>query len=304
MPLFHVHGLVGALLSSIASGGSVVCCPGFVAPKFFAWVEEFRPSWYTAVPTIHQSVVARAGKAQRHSFRFIRSCSSALAPSLMEEMEAVFRVPVIEAYGMTEAAHQMASNPLPPRKRKPGSVGVAAGPEITIIDGEVAVRGPNIFTDGWFRTGDQGRLDEEGYLFLTGRTKEIINRAGEKIAPREIDEVLLRHGAVAQAVAFAVPHATLGEAVAAAVVLRPGLNATERGLREFAAERIADFKVPEKILLLEEIPKGPTGKIQRIGLATKLGISEIGETRSARAPFVAPRTKVEIEIAAIFASML
>ena len=304
MPLFHVHGLMGALLSSLASGASVVCCPGFVAPKFFEWVDEFRPSWYTAVPTIHQSVVARAGETPKHSFRFIRSCSSALAPSLMEEMESVFSVPVIEAYGMTEAAHQMASNPLPPAKRKPGSVGVAAGPEISIIDGEVAVRGPNIFTDGWFRTGDQGHLDDEGYLFLTGRSKEIINRGGEKISPREIDEVLLQHPSVAQAIAFAVPHAALGEAVAAAVVLRPGLNTTERSLREFAARHFADFKVPEKILFLDEIPKGPTGKIQRIGLAAKLGISEIPEFRAARVPFLEPRTKTEIEIAAIFAATL
>ncbi len=222
----------------------------------------------------------------------------------MEEMETVFGVPVIEAYGMTEAAHQMASNPLPPGKRKPGSVGVAAGPEIAIIDGEVAVRGPNIFTGGWFRTGDQGRLDDEGYLFLTGRSKEIINRGGEKISPREIDEVLLRHPSVAQAIAFAVSHTRLGEAVAAAVVLRPGLNATEHGLREFAAGHLADFKVPEEILFLDEIPKGPSGKIQRIGLAAKLGIGEIRESRAARASFIEPRTKAEIEIAAIFAATL
>ena len=286
MPLFHVHGLVGALLSSISSGASVVCCPGFVAPKFFEWVDEFRPTWYTAVPTIHQSVVARASKPQSHSFRFIRSCSSALAPSLMEEMESAFGVPVIEAYGMTEAAHQMASNPLPPGKRKPGSVGIAAGPEIAIMDGEVAVRGPNIHTDGWFRTGDQGYLDEEGYLFLTGRTKEIINRGGEKIAPREIDEVLLLHPSVAQAIAFAVPDPSLGEVVAAAVVLRSGSIVTDRELREFAAQHLADFKVPAKILFVDEIPKGPTGKIQRIGLAAKLGITEIRETRAARANFV------------------
>jgi oxalate---CoA ligase len=304
MPLFHVHGLVGALLSSIVSGGSVVCCPGFIAPKFFGWLEEFRPSWYTAVPTIHQSIVARAGGMQRHSLRLIRSCSAALAPSLMEEMERVFQVPVIEAYGMTEAAHQMASNPLPPGRRKPGSVGVAAGPEIAIVDGEVVVRGPNIFTDGWFHTGDQGYLDGEGYLFLTGRIKEIINRGGEKIAPREIDEVLLLHPAVAQAIAFAIPHASLGEAVAAAVVMRPGFRVTESGLRDFAAGHLASFKVPDKILFLGEIPKGPTGKIQRIGLAAKLGIEEIAEPRLVQANFVAPRTKLETEIASIFAATL
>jgi thioesterase domain-containing protein len=319
MPLFHVHGLVAALLASIASGGSVVCCPGYIAPKFFEWVEEFGPSWYTAVPAIHQSVVARArGMRQRHSFRFIRSSSSALAPSLMEEMEAVFRVPVIEAYGMTEAAHQMASNPLPPGRRKPGSVGVAAGPEVGILEGEVVVRGANItpgyaenptanenaFAGGWFRTGDQGHLDDEGYLYLTGRSKEMINRGGEKIAPREIDETLLLHPAVAQAIAFGVPHESLGEAVAAAVVLRPGSKATELGLREFATGRLADFKVPEKIVFVEDIPKGPTGKIQRIGLAIKLGIGEIREAPVARVGFIAPHTRIENEIAAIFGATL
>jgi acyl-CoA synthetase (AMP-forming)/AMP-acid ligase II/thioesterase domain-containing protein/acyl carrier protein len=304
MPLFHVHGLVAALLASIASGGSVVCCPGFVAPKFFEWVEEFRPSWYTAVPTIHQSVVARAAGIERHSFRFIRSCSAALAPALMNQMEAVFRVPVIEAYGMTETAHQMASNPLPPRARKPGSVGVAAGTQVAIVEGEVVVRGPNVCTDGWFRTGDQGYLDAEGYLFLTGRSKEIINRAGEKIAPREIDEVLMLHPAVEQAVAFAVPQMSLGEVVAAAVVVRPGFSVGERGLREFAAERLAGFKVPEKIVFLEQIPTGPTGKIQRIGLAAKLGIDEIRESKGVREDFAEPHTKLENEVAVVFAAAL
>ncbi len=304
MPLFHVHGLVAALLASIASGGSVVCAPGFVAPKFFEWLEQFRPTWYTAVPTIHQSVVARASGIQSHSFRFIRSCSAALAPSLMEEMEATFHVPVIEAYGMTEAAHQMTSNPLPPRTRKPGSVGVAAGPEVAIVDGEVVVRGRNVSVDGWFRTGDQGYLDEEGYLFLTGRSKEIINRGGEKIAPREIDEVLLSHPAVEQAIAFAVPHASLGEAVAAAVVIRSGRSVAERELREFAAERLAGFKVPEKILFVDDIPKGATGKIQRIGLAAKLGIGEIRETPSVRADFVEPSTDRQKEVASMFAGAL
>jgi acyl-CoA synthetase (AMP-forming)/AMP-acid ligase II/thioesterase domain-containing protein/acyl carrier protein len=331
MPLFHVHGLEAALLATMASGGSVVCCPGFVAPKFFDWVTEFAPTWYTAVPTIHQSVLARA-KLQNlpgTRLRFIRSCSSALAPSLMEELEAAFRVPVIEAYGMTEAAHQMASNPLPPGKRKPGSVGVAAGPEVAIMDdsgrllppeagGEIVIRGPNVtpgyvgnseansaaYREGWFRTGDQGYIDGDGYLFLSGRLKEIINRGGEKIAPREVDEALLTHPAVSQAVAFSVPHSTLGETVAAAVVLRPGCVATEKDLREFAAERLALFKVPERILFLDEIPKGPTGKIQRIGLAARLGVGEISPVASSGATFVAPRSRMEKQIAAIVADTL
>jgi acyl-CoA synthetase (AMP-forming)/AMP-acid ligase II/thioesterase domain-containing protein/acyl carrier protein len=331
MPLFHVHGLEAALLATIASGGSVVCCPGFVAPKFFDWVAEFAPTWYTAVPTIHQSVLARSKQQNSPGtrLRFIRSCSSALAPSLMEEMEAVFRVPVIEAYGMTEAAHQMTSNPLPPGKRKPGSVGLAAGPEVAIMDdsgcllppgaaGEIVIRGANVtpgyvgnsganaaaYKDGRFRTGDQGYIDADGYLFLSGRLKEIINRGGEKIAPRELDETLLTHPAVSQAVAFSVPHSTLGETVAAAVVLRPGCRAEERDLREFVAGRLALFKVPEKILFLDEIPKGATGKIQRIGLAARLGVGEIRPMASSGAAFVAPRSRMEKQIAAIVADTL
>jgi acyl-CoA synthetase (AMP-forming)/AMP-acid ligase II/thioesterase domain-containing protein len=333
MPLFHIHGLVASVLASLSRGASVVCCPGFVAPKFFDWIEAFRPTWYTAVPTIHQAVLARLESHRdivaTHRLRFIRSCSSALAPSLMHEMEAAFRVPVIEAYGMTEASHQMASNPLPPGAHKPGSVGVAAGPEIAVMDdagellasgteGEVVIRGPNVtpgyvanpdanraaFTNGWFRTGDKGYLDPDGYLFLSGRRKEIINRGGEKIAPREIDEVLLTHPDIGQAVAFAVPHARLGETVAAAVVLKPGRTPAERDLRAFAAERLADFKVPERILFLDEIPKGPSGKIQRIGLAARLGVDAIPPAAAAPAPFVAPRSRIEQEVAAAFADTL
>jgi acyl-CoA synthetase (AMP-forming)/AMP-acid ligase II len=209
----------------------------------------------------------------------------------------VFNAPVLESYGMTEASHQMTSNPLPPRPHKPGTVGVAAGPEVGIMGedgkllgpdmtGEVVIRGPNVtngyeknpkanaegFTNGWFRTGDQGVIDAEGYLSITGRLKEIINRGGEKISPREVDEVLMDHPAVQQVVTFAMPHAKLGEDVAAAVVLREGKSADEKEIREFAAKRLADFKVPRKILILEEIPKGATGKLQRIGLAQKLGL--------------------------------
>jgi oxalate---CoA ligase len=215
----------------------------------------------------------------------------------MSQLEERFRAPLIESYGMTEASHQMASNPLPPRERKPGSVGVAAGPEIAVMDehgtllpsgsvGEVVIRGPNVtrgytanpdanakaFTNGWFRTGDQGVLDEDGYLRLTGRLKELINRGGEKISPIEVDEVLMDHPAVQQVVTFAMPHDALGEDVAAAVVLREGQSVTERALRDFASERLADFKLPRRIVFLDEIPKGATGKLQRIGLAAKLGL--------------------------------
>ena len=216
----------------------------------------------------------------------------------MAELVETFNAPVIEAYGMTEAAHQMASNPLPPRAQKPGTVGIAAGPEVGIMDesgnilpqgavGEIVIRGDNVtagyennpkanaenFTNGWFRTGDQGVLDEEGYLSITGRLKEIINRGGEKISPREVDEVMLDHPAVQQCVTFAMPHPKLGEEIAAAVVLREGQTATEDDIRAFVGQHLADFKVPRKVLIMDEIPKGATGKLQRIGLAEKLGLA-------------------------------
>ncbi len=302
MPLFHIHGLIAAVTASLSAGASVVCTPGFNALKFFQWLDEAKPTWYTAVPTMHQAILARAARnpesIARAALRFIRSSSSSLPPQVMTELEQVFRAPVIESYGMTEATHQMASNPLPPAARKPGSVGMAAGPEMAILSpaggicgpgevGEICIRGDNVtagyeknpkanaeaFAFGWFHTGDQGTLDEDGYFRITGRLKEIINRGGEKISPREVDEVIMDHPAVAQVVTFAMPHAKLGEDVAAAVVLREGQTASERDLREFCAARLADFKVPRKILFLAEIPKGATGKLQRIGLAEKLGLT-------------------------------
>ena len=302
MPLFHIHGLMAAVLGSLGAGASVCCTPGFNALKFFAWLNEVNPSWYTAVPTMHQAILGRAPRnleiIKQSKLRFLRSSSASLPPQVMKALEETFNAPVIEAYGMTEAAHQMACNPLPPRARKPGTVGVAAGPEVSIMDkqgehlppgsiGEVVIRGPNVtfgyqnnpeanateFTDGWFRTGDQGVMDADGYLRLTGRLKEIINRGGEKISPREVDEVLLDHPAVIQAVTFAMPHDKLGEEVAAAIILREGIAATESEIREFASKRLANFKVPRKVLFLDEIPKGSTGKLQRIGLAQKLGLA-------------------------------
>ncbi len=301
MPLFHIHGLIGALLASLSAGASVVASPGFDAFRFFGWLEEASPTWYTAVPTMHQLVLSRAGRQKetvdRTKLRFIRSSSASLPPTVMAELEETFGAPVIEAYGMTEASHQMATNQLPPGQRKPGAVGVGAGVEVAIMDdagtlldqgatGEIVIKGGNVtsgyennpeanessFTDGWFRTGDQGYQDEDGYLFLTGRLKEIINRGGEKVSPREVDEVLLEHPAVAQAVAFAVPHERLGEEVAAAVVLSEGASADEKELREHASKHLADFKTPKHIIILEDIPKGATGKVQRIGLAEKLGL--------------------------------
>ena len=307
MPLFHIHGLIAGVLSSLYAGACVTCTPGFSAMKFFAWLEAAAPSWYTAVPTMHQAILDRAPRNEaviaRTKLRFIRSSSSSLPAQVMSRLEQTFSCPVVESYGMTEAAHQMTSNQLPPGLRKPGSVGSAAGPEVRLMDvsgkliaageGEIVIRGPNV-TDGyeanekanadafvadsdgggdWFRTGDQGVFDDDGFLRISGRLKEIINRGGEKIAPREVDEVLMDHEAVGQVVTFAVPHPKLGEDIAAAVVLREGEEASERDLRDYAATRLAPFKVPRVIVFLDEIPKGATGKLQRIGLAEKLGLS-------------------------------
>jgi oxalate---CoA ligase len=301
MPLFHIHGLMAGLLAPLLAGGTVFATPGFNALKFFAWVERAKPTWYTAVPTMHQAILARAERHHdvigRHPLRFIRSSSSSMPPQVIAEIEATFAAPLIESYGMTEAAHQMATNPLPPGRRKPGSVGRPAGPDITIVDeagvpqppgaiGEIAIRGANVtmgyennpkanaeaFANGWFRTGDQGLVDREGYLTITGRLKEIINRGGEKVSPREVDEILMDHPAVAQVVTFSMPHDMLGEEVAAAVVLRDGLAVTESDLRDFASRHLAAFKVPRKIIFLDEIPKGATGKVQRVGMAQKLGL--------------------------------
>ncbi len=302
MPLFHIHGLIAATLASLAGGGAVICTGGFNALRFFGLLDAERPSWYTAVPTMHQTILARAERNKeiigRAPLRFIRSSSASLPAQAMKDLAEVFGAPVIESYGMTEASHQMCSNPLPPGQQKPGIVGLPAGPEVAIMDddgtflpqgaiGEVVIRGPNVtlgyeanpdanakaFTNGWFRTGDQGMFDEDGYLMLTGRLKELIKRGGEQVSPLEVDGVLSEHPAVAQALTFSIPHPMLGEEVGAAVVLREGMGCTERELRDFAAKTLADFKVPRKVVFLTEIPKGATGKLMRIGLAEKLGIT-------------------------------
>jgi acyl-CoA synthetase (AMP-forming)/AMP-acid ligase II len=301
MPLFHIHGLIAGVLAPLSRGGSVYCTPGFNALKFFTWMEDTQPTWYTAVPTMHQTILTRAGHNKdviaRHPLRFIRSSSSSLPPQVIAELEATFHAPVVEAYGMTEASHQMTSNPLH-GVRKPGFVGLAAGPEVAIMDeagnllsaeeiGEIVIRGDSVtasyennpkanaeaFVNGWFRTGDQGVKDANGYIRLTGRLKEIINRGGEKVSPREVDEALMDHPEVLQVVTFAVPHDKLGEDVATAVVLREGATATEQELRSFLSQRLAAFKTPRKILFLPEIPTGATGKLQRNGLAQKLGLA-------------------------------
>jgi acyl-CoA synthetase (AMP-forming)/AMP-acid ligase II/acetyltransferase-like isoleucine patch superfamily enzyme/acyl carrier protein len=330
MPLFHIHGLMAAVIASLTARASIVCTPGFAPESFFEWLDDFKPTWYTAVPTIHQAVLAHASPNQaiiaRRPMRFIRSSSAALPRPVLRKLEDIFQTQVIEAYGMTEAAHQMTSNPLVPLPRKPGSVGIAAGPDVAIMDeagsmlpvgkvGEVVIRGPNVtrgylnnpqsnrsaFTNGWFRTGDQGRFDDEGYLFLTGRLKEIINRGGEKVAPLEVDDVLSQHPAVAQAITFGVPHPTLGEDVAAAVVLRDHAEVTERDIQEFAARHLADHKVPKQLLFVDAIPKGPTGKLQRIGLAEHFASQLADRLKNS---FVAPASAVEKELAAIWGRLL
>jgi acyl-CoA synthetase (AMP-forming)/AMP-acid ligase II len=292
MPLFHVHGLVASTLATLSTGGTVVVPAKFSPLSFWRVAQESGATWYSAVPTIHQLLLARVKPgdpppAGAEKLRFIRSCSASLPPQVMHDLESAFGAPVLEAYGMTEAAHQMASNPLPPGARLPGSVGPGTDVGITIRDdqgremppgqrGEVCIHGPNViagyennpeanatafFEGGWFRTGDQGVLDADGYLTLVGRLKELINRGGEKISPREIDEVLLTHPSVAEAVCFGVPHQTWGEEVAAAVVLREPVAETD--LHAFCKERLAEFKRPKQIHITEVIPRTATGKIQR-----------------------------------------
>jgi len=297
MPLFHVHGLVASTLATFYSGGTVIVPSTFHPLSFWKTAHDYGVTWYSAVPTIHQVLISRwhrgnARPAGTERLRFIRSCSAPLSPQLMRDIEEAFGAPVLEAYGMTEAAHQMASNPLPPACRKPGSVGVSTGVKVSIMDedgnhlspgehGEIVVRGPNVikgyennpeanatsFTEGWFRTGDQGYLDEQGYLSLVARKKELINRGGEKISPREIDEVLLAHPSVAEAVCFGFPHHLWGEEVAATVVLREKVS--EKDLLTYCRQHLADFKRPKCIYIADHIPRTATGKIQRRLVAQK-----------------------------------
>ena len=302
MPLFHIHGLIAAVSASLTAGASIWCSSGFNALSFFSNLDEAKPTWYTAVPTMHQAILARAGRnaetIENNPLRFLRSSSASLPAQVMGELVDSFSAPVVEAYGMTEATHQMCCNRLD--KQKPGSVGIPAGPSVKIAHefnnsfvtgtGEVVISGDNVTPgyennleaneksffeiDGerWFRTGDQGAFDEDGFLYLTGRLKEIINRGGEKISPLEVDSILLDHPEIKQVVTFAMPHPKLGEEVAAAVVLSEGSKLDEKDIRGFAKEKMADFKVPRQIVILDEIPKGATGKMQRIGMAEKLGL--------------------------------
>lgn len=333
MPLFHSTGLIGVTLSSLISGAGIVCPPAFYAPKFVQWLDEFRPTWYTAVPSIHQAILLRAAaekeRVSQNRLRFIRSSSAPLPVTVLNELENTFNAPVIESYGLTECG-MIACNPLPPRKRKVGSVGVPTLVDLSVMDeagellsrqktGEVVVRGSCVmqgyedsataneesFKGGWFKTGDLGFIDSDGYLFLTGRVKEIINRGGEKISPQEVDAILMTHPAVEQAVTFAVPNEVLGEEVATVVVLQPDDTITEKELREFVRERLADFKVPRQVLFAKEIPRGTFGKIQRTRLAKLLGVKALDQMPSkTEAAYEAPVTSEESKLADIWARVL
>jgi acyl-CoA synthetase (AMP-forming)/AMP-acid ligase II/aryl carrier-like protein len=331
LPLFHGHGLTATVVASLAAGASVVCTPGFDVNSFCAWLTAFRPTWYSAVPTMHQAILAQAehhrDRLAKCRLRFVRSSSAPLPPRTFAELERTFEVPVIEWYGMTEVTSSpIACNPLPPRQQKPGSVGVPVSLDVAIMDeggallaegqtGEVVVRGVSVtsgydgdpmatqaaFAGDWFKTGDLGYFDSDGYLFLVGRIREMINRGGEKVAPQEIEEVLLDYPAIAEAATFAVPHPTLGEDVASAVVLRAEAAATPKQIREFATGRLADFKVPRQVVIVPELPKGPTGKVKRVELAAKLGLASHGNRPET---FVAPRTPLEKQLASIWATVL
>jgi acyl-CoA synthetase (AMP-forming)/AMP-acid ligase II len=297
MPLFHIHGLIGSAMSTLLSGGTLVVPTKFNALSFWRTVREHQVTWYSGVPTMHQVLLARAHEkpVEAESLRFIRSCSAPLSPELIHKIEDLFGVPFVEAYGMTEAAHQMTSNPLPPRYRKPGSVGVGTGIRIGVMDkegnqlgtnqrGEIVIQGASVFRgyennpeanaraliNGWFRTGDEGYLDEDCYLHLTGRIKDIIIRGGENVAPHEVDEILLKHPAVAAAVTFGCAHPTLGEEVAAAVVLHDPQGATEAELLKHCREWLAEYKCPKKVYFVASIPTTATGKIRRRAVAAAL----------------------------------
>ena len=327
LPLFHAHGLISGLITALAAGSSVVCAPGFDAASFFDLLSEFRPTWYTAVPTIHRAVLSTADhkrRVQTSSLRLIRSASASLSPDVLDGLESLFGVPVIETYGMTEAASQIAANPL--ERRKKGSVGRPAGPEVAIMDhqgqrlpagefGEVVLRGPTItrgyddditatksaFRNGWFRTGDLGYSDPDGYLFIVGRIKEVINRGGQKVSPAEVEEALLCYPDVLEAGAFAIPHKRLGENVAAVVVLRPNTKVSTHKLRDFARKRLARYKVPSLIRIVPEIPKGANGKIKRSSLAVTLSIATPTDAGNAKS---SPRSELESQLAKMWEDLL
>ena len=301
MPLFHIHGLIAVLATSMKVGASICASSGFNALKFLDLAKSEKITWYSGVPTMHQAILLRANKsgdvAKKLNLRLIRSSSASLPPAVFKNLNEVFNCPVIEAYGMTEATHQMTSNPLPPKQQKAGFVGIPAGPEVCIMDdngnilkqgnvGEICIKGDNVtlgyennddanktsFTNGWFRTGDQGYFDNDGYLKISGRLKEIINKGGEKISPLEVDNVLMDHPSIDQAVCFGYEDKMLGENIASAIIIKDGMECSENDVLNYAEKKLAKFKIPKKIFFVDEIPKGATGKLQRNVLAKKFGL--------------------------------
>ena len=302
MPLFHIHGLIAILATSMKVGASVCASSGFNAIKFLELANSEKITWYSGVPTMHQTILLRASRnheiAKNLKLRFIRSSSASLPPAVFKNLNKIFNCPVIEAYGMTEATHQMTSNPLPPKIQKPGFVGIPAGPDVCIMDdsnkilnkgevGEVCIKGDNVtlgyennseankksFSNGWFRTGDQGYFDQDGYLKISGRLKEIINKGGEKISPLEVDNILMDHPLIEQAVCFGYEDKMLGEEIAAAIIIKEGQNCSETDIKNYAEKKLAKFKIPKKIFFVNEIPKGATGKLQRNVLAKNFGLN-------------------------------
>lgn len=294
--LHHIGGLVDLLLAPIISGGSIIATPGFNTALFFRCLREFQPTWFQAVPTALHDMMSAWKKYEMptpdHSLRFLRSVAAKLPENLQVQLEDAFHVPVIQTFGMTEAGPLITSTRLPPAVSKRGSVGTSCGNEIRVLggsgrelpageQGEIAIRGENVFAgyegedeenrarfrNGWFLTGDLGFLDEDGHLYLTGRSKQLINRGGEKINPLEVESTLSEHPQVAEAAAFAVEHRSLGEDVAAAVVLKPGATCTAADLKSFVMERLASFKVPHQILFLDRLPLTGIGKLNRPELA-------------------------------------
>lgn len=299
MPLFHAHGIMPPTRMLIR-GGCMVVAPRFDPEQFYQWLDKTKPTLITAGPTNYQAILQHSKENMeiiaRNSLRAISTGNAAMPLSVMDELERLFKVPVLESYGSSEYT-VMTSNPPPPMKAKRGSAGIAFGNEVAIIDeaanvqpqgkiGEIAVRGRGMdgyendpkanamsYVNGWFRTGDVGFFDEEGFLFIRGRVKELINRGGEKIAPREVEDVLLLHPAVREAVVFPIPHPKLGEDVGAAVALRSGQDVSESQLRVYVSGRLAFYKVPSRVVVLAELPKGATGKVTRIGMAERLGLT-------------------------------
>lgn len=291
LPWFHINGLVITMLTPLLAGHEIVVVEKFSVTNFWAWVEKYHVTWFSGVPTIYSYLLsAKPDKTYNaDSLRFARSASSSLAVSVLEEFEKRYKVPVIESYGITEGCSQITANPIKKGKQKPGSVGIAFGNKIKIVDdageevacgvpGEVWIKGENItkgyfrktaetdksFSDGWFKSGDIGYLDEEGYLFLSGRKKELINRAGEKFSPKEIDEVLYEIQGVELACAVGVPNEVYGEEVVAFIKRKEGAAVTVKEIQEYCKAKLSDFKVPKEIFFTDDFPQGENGKIQRL----------------------------------------